>query len=58
MFDKGPIAPDAEWVFELSPQEILGVPVGTAIGQGALNQSDIHDVVLSMEYDVTPGGGW
>jgi hypothetical protein len=57
LFDKGPITPDDDWAFELIPQEILGVPAGTAIGREELDLSDIQDVVLSMEYDVTPGNG-
>jgi hypothetical protein len=57
LFDKGPISPEDDWTFELIPQEILGIPAETAIGKEELDLSDIQDVVLSMEYDVTPGAG-
>jgi hypothetical protein len=56
MFDKGAISSEDEWTFELIPQEILGLPAGTAIGAEELDLSDIQDVVLSMEYETTPGG--
>ena len=56
LFDKGAIAPEDEWTCELITQEILGVPAGTAIGAEKLDLSDMQDVVLSMEYDSTPGG--
>jgi hypothetical protein len=56
LFDKGAISPEDEWTFELIPEEILGLPAGTAIGAEELDLSDIQDVVLSMEYDITPGG--
>jgi hypothetical protein len=56
LFDKGEIAPEDDWTFELIPEEILGLPAGTAIGAEQLDLSDIQDVVLSMEYDATPGG--
>jgi hypothetical protein len=57
LFDKGPISPEDDWTFELIPQEILGIPAEIAIGKEELDLSDIQDVVLSMEYDVTPGAG-
>ena len=53
LFDKGPISPEDDWTFELIPEEVLGVPAGTSIDGEALDLSDIDDVVLSMEYDVT-----
>jgi hypothetical protein len=56
LFGKGAISPEDAWTFELSPQEIMGVPAETAIGAEALDLSEIQDVVLSMEYDVTPSG--
>jgi hypothetical protein len=56
LFDKGEISPEDDWTFELIPEEILGLPAGTAIGAEALDLSEIQDVVLSMEYDITPGG--
>jgi receptor-binding and translocation channel-forming TcA subunit of Tc toxin len=56
LFDKGEISPEDDWTFELIPEEILGVPAGTAIGAEELDLSDIQDVVLAMEYDITPGG--
>ena len=55
LFDKGEISPEDDWTFELIPEEILGLPAGTAIGAEALDLSEIQDVVLSMEYDITPG---
>jgi len=55
LFDSGAISPEDNWTFELLPEEILGLPVGTAINGEALDLSDIEDVILSMEYDVTPG---
>jgi hypothetical protein len=54
MFDKGAISPEDDWTFELIPQEILGLPAGTAVGAEELDLSDIQDVVLSMEYEITP----
>lgn len=57
LFDKGAIAPEDAWTFELMPEEILGVPAGTVIGKAELDLSDIQDVVLSMEYDITPDTG-
>jgi hypothetical protein len=56
LFDPGEISPEDDWTFELIPEEILDVPAGTAIGAQELDLSEIQDVVLSMEYDVTPGG--
>jgi hypothetical protein len=56
LFDKGAISPQDDWTFELIPQEIMGLPAGTAIGAEELDLSEIQDVVLSMEYDITPGG--
>ena len=56
LFDKGAISPEDDWTFELIPQEILGLPAGTAIGAEELDLSEIQDVVLSMEYEITPGG--
>ena len=56
LFGKGEISPEDDWTFELIPQEILGLPAGTAIGADELELSEIQDVVLSMEYDITPGG--
>ena len=50
------ISPEDDWTFELIPEEILGVPNATAIGAEELDLSEIQDVVLSMEYDITPGG--
>jgi Tc toxin complex TcA C-terminal TcB-binding domain/PKD domain len=55
LFDKGAISPEDDWTFELIAQEILGLPAGTAVGAEELELSDIQDVVLSMEYDITPG---
>jgi hypothetical protein len=56
LFGEGAISPEDDWTFELIPQEILGLPAGTAIGTEELNLSEFQDVVLSMEYDVTPRG--
>ena len=56
LFNSGEISPADDWSFELIPQEILGVPDGTAIGAEELDLSEIQDVVLSMEYEVTAGG--
>jgi hypothetical protein len=56
LFDKGAISPEDDWTFELIPQEILGLPAGTAVGAEELDLSDIQDVVLSLEYEITPGG--
>jgi hypothetical protein len=56
LFDKGAIAPEDDWTFELIPQEILGLPAGTAIGAEEPDLSEIQDAVLSMEYEITPGG--
>ena len=56
LFNEGEISPEDDWTFELIPQEILGLPAGTAIGAEELDLSEIQDVVLSMEYDITPGG--
>lgn len=55
LFDGGAISPEDDWNFELLPEEILGLPAGTPVNGDALDLSDIEDVVLSMEYDVTPG---
>ena len=54
MFDKGAIAPEDDWTFELIPEEILGLPAETAVSAEELDLSDIQDVVLSMEYDISP----
>ena len=43
-----------DWTFELIPEEILGLPAGTAIGEEELDLGDIQDAVLSMEYEITP----
>ena len=56
LFNEGEISPEDDWTFELIPQEILGLPAGTGIGAEELELSEIQDVVLSMEYDITPGG--
>ena len=56
LFDKGAISPEDDWTFELIPEEILGLPAGTAIGAEELDLSEIQDVVLSMEYEITPVG--
>ena len=53
LFDKGAISPEDDWTFELIPEEILGLPAGTAIGAEELDLSEIQDVVLSMEYEIT-----
>jgi hypothetical protein len=55
LFGNGEISPEDDWTFELIPEEILGPPAGT-IGAEELDLSEIQDVVLSMEYDITPGG--
>ena len=39
------------WVI---PEEILGLPAGSAIAAEQLELDEIHDVVLSMEYETTP----
>jgi hypothetical protein len=52
LFGAGEISPADDWTFELVAEDILGTPETTASEQ--LDVSDIHDVVLSMEYDVTP----
>ena len=56
LFDKGAISPEGDRTYELIPREILGLPAGIAIGAEELDLSDMQDVVLSMEYDITPGG--
>lgn len=56
LFCDGAISPEDNWSFELIPQEILGVPAGTAIDAEELDLSEIQDAVLSVEYDVTPTG--
>jgi hypothetical protein len=56
LFDKGAVSPEGDWTFELLPQELLGLPAGTAAGDQALDLSDIQDAVLSLEYEITPGG--
>jgi hypothetical protein len=56
LFGKGEISPEDEWTFELIPEEILGLPAGADIGTEELDLGEIQDVVLSMEYDITPGG--
>jgi hypothetical protein len=56
LFAKGEISPEDDWTFELIPEEILGLPAGTNISAEELDLSEIQDVVLSMEYDITPGG--
>jgi len=56
LFDKGAISPEDGWTFELIPQEILGLPAGTSVDAEELDLSEIQDVVLSMEYEITPGG--
>ena len=55
LFGKGTISPEDDWTFELNPEEILGLPAGTAIGEEP-DLGDIQDVVLSMEYEITPVG--
>jgi hypothetical protein len=57
LFDSGAIAPADGWTFELTPEDLLGVPAGTPIGKEELDLSDVQDVILTMEYDVTPGAG-
>ena len=54
LFDRGAISPEDDWTFELLPEEILGLPAGAALNGQALDLSDIEDVVLAMEYDLTP----
>jgi Tc toxin complex TcA C-terminal TcB-binding domain/PKD domain len=56
LFSNGEISPEDDWTFELISEEILGLPAGTNIGAEELNLGEIQDVVLSMEYDITPGG--
>ena len=56
LFGTGELSPEDDWTFELVPEELLGLRAGTAIGAEQLDLSEIQDVVLSMEYDVTPGG--
>ena len=56
LFGTGELSPEDDWTFELIPEELLGLPAGTPIGAEELDLNDIQDVVLSMEYDVTPGG--
>jgi hypothetical protein len=56
LFDNGEISPEDDWTFELIPQEILGLPAGTAIDAEELELGEIQDVVLSMEYEITSGG--
>jgi hypothetical protein len=56
LFGSGEISPEDEWTFELIPQEVVGLPAGTDIGTEQLELSDIQDVALWMEYEVTPGG--
>jgi hypothetical protein len=53
VFGGGEISPADDWTFELMPEDILGVPV-TAVDAEQLDLSDVQDVVLSMEYDLTP----
>jgi hypothetical protein len=53
VFGGGEISPVDDWTFELMPEDILGVPA-TAVSSEQLDLSDVEDVVLSMEYDVTP----
>jgi hypothetical protein len=53
LFGEGEISPVDDWTFELMPEDILGIPAA-ATGSEHLDLSDIQDVVLSMEYDVTP----
>jgi hypothetical protein len=53
IFGGGEISPVDDWTFELMPEDILGVPA-TAVGSEQLELRDIQDVVLSMEYEVTP----
>ena len=56
VFGNGAISPEDVCTFELIPQEIVGLPAETAFGTEELDLSEIQDVVLSMEYDITPGG--
>lgn len=56
LFGKGELSPEDDWTFDLIPEEILGLPVGAGVGAEQLDLSEIQDLVLSMEYDVTPGG--
>jgi hypothetical protein len=56
LFGDGAISPEDDWSLDLIPQEILGVPAGTAIDTEELDLSEIQDAVLSMEYDLTPTG--
>jgi hypothetical protein len=53
VFGGGEISPVDDWTFELMPEDILGVPA-SAVESEHLELGDIEDVVLSMEYDVTP----
>jgi hypothetical protein len=53
LFDKGAISPEDDWTFELIPEEVLGLPAGTANGAEELDLADIQDAVLSMEYEIT-----
>ena len=55
LFGRGEISPEDVWTFELISEEILGLPAGTAIGAEELDLSEIQDVILSMEYDITSG---
>jgi Tc toxin complex TcA C-terminal TcB-binding domain/PKD domain len=52
LFGAGEISPADDWTFELVSEDIVGVPAET-LGSEQLDLSDIQDVVLSMEYDVT-----
>jgi len=54
LFDTGEISPEDDWTFELIPQEILGLPLDTEVENEQLDLNEIQDVVLSMEYDITP----
>ena len=56
LFGTGEISPQDDWTFEMIPEEVLGLPAGTGVEGEKLDLSEIQDVVLSMEYDVTPGG--
>jgi hypothetical protein len=53
LFGAGEISPADDWTFELMAEDIVGVPA-KAMSSEQLDLSDIQDVVLSMEYDVTP----
>ena len=53
VFGGGEISPVDHWTFEVMPEDLLGVPA-TAVGSEPLDLSDVEDVVLSMEYDITP----